>query len=338
MKVQLPSRWIEHVDKNSSLHALAVEAISNRLAGVGLLLPLAAKDWRESIEHVHQLRIWSRRAAASLQLFRDLLPTEIFRQAWKRIRKIRRAAGVARDLDVMLGELQNSKLKKSQKKLLASLQRKRSRAQHSIRAVYTDFYRRGEWKRFCRSVLISLSDPVPQPLEREAASGRVLQIYSEEAAPQFPGLAESAGDWGKVRADQTIDLFFQSVPHADAVSSQLHQFRLVAKRTRYTLELLGHFYPEKFRNNVFQELSSIQDLLGDYNDRVNAVALIEKKKARQGGSAKNTWKRQLKRQRRELNQAREKISALLPQLLQQLRSEFYATQSSDDLSPTATQS
>src|SRR5262249_41087486 len=60
----------------------------------------AAYHADEDVEHVHQLRVASRRADAALKLFRAYLPRGTYRKARARLRAIRRAAGDARDWDV----------------------------------------------------------------------------------------------------------------------------------------------------------------------------------------------------------------------------------------------
>ena len=68
-------------------------------------LPLAAHLAEHDIEHVHRLRVATRRAVAALKLYRDCWPDKPARWMKKRLRKIRRAAGDARDLDVLADRL-----------------------------------------------------------------------------------------------------------------------------------------------------------------------------------------------------------------------------------------
>ena len=62
---------------------------------------LAAHD----VEHVHRLRVATRRASAALKLYRDCVGDKPARWMKKWLRKIRRAAGDARDLDVLADRL-----------------------------------------------------------------------------------------------------------------------------------------------------------------------------------------------------------------------------------------
>jgi CHAD domain-containing protein len=54
---------------------------------------------------------------------------------------------------------------------------------------------------------------------------------------------------------------------------QLHQFRLLAKRFRYTLELFQPVFGPEMKPGV-KELRGLQDKLGAMNDCVTALVLI----------------------------------------------------------------
>src|SRR5262249_28190395 len=54
----------------------------------------------EDTEYVHQLRVGTRRAGAAVETFADCLPPKVYRKVRRKLRRIRRAAGAARDWDV----------------------------------------------------------------------------------------------------------------------------------------------------------------------------------------------------------------------------------------------
>src|SRR5262249_53430493 len=68
-------------------------------------VPLAMRQADEDPEHVHQLRVSTRRAAAGLDIFSICLSDKDYKTARKALRRIRRAAGEARDWDVFLAGL-----------------------------------------------------------------------------------------------------------------------------------------------------------------------------------------------------------------------------------------
>src|SRR5690606_28603104 len=83
----------------------AHDALQTRLEAVVAWLPKAAQFPEADIEHVHQLRVSTRKAGAALKLFRELLPKKRAKRLNVSLKGIRRAAGEARDLDVLLERL-----------------------------------------------------------------------------------------------------------------------------------------------------------------------------------------------------------------------------------------
>src|SRR5437879_1733096 len=96
-------KWIAVDSPHEPVTRVARRALENRLLDVWDHLPLAAKKADEDPEHVHQLRVSSRRAMSAVETFECYLPNR--RTEWfkKQLRRVRRAAGDARDFDV-LGE------------------------------------------------------------------------------------------------------------------------------------------------------------------------------------------------------------------------------------------
>src|SRR5262245_27990506 len=99
------AKWIEGIGPESAVDDAARRSLEPRLSTVAHCLPLAAHLAEHDIEHVHRLRVATRRASAALKLYRDLLPRRARRWVKKRLRKIRRAAGDARDFDVLATRL-----------------------------------------------------------------------------------------------------------------------------------------------------------------------------------------------------------------------------------------
>ncbi|HUG17662.1 MAG TPA: CHAD domain-containing protein, partial [Planctomycetaceae bacterium] len=85
-------KWINDLSAIDPVGRVARRSVRLRLEAVGYYLPLAAKHAGENIEHVHQLRVWTRRALAALDLFTELLPKAEEKWFRKTLHKIRRAA------------------------------------------------------------------------------------------------------------------------------------------------------------------------------------------------------------------------------------------------------
>jgi CHAD domain-containing protein len=81
---------------------VARQLLLRRLQAVYRYLPLVERFSADDMEFVHQLRVQCRRAEAALEMFRDWLPKSRFQSWRRRLRRYRRAATTARELDVML--------------------------------------------------------------------------------------------------------------------------------------------------------------------------------------------------------------------------------------------
>ncbi|HEX4000373.1 MAG TPA: CHAD domain-containing protein [Pirellulales bacterium] len=94
------SKWIAVESLAEPVTRVARRALKARLRWLWSRLPLAAEA-KEDVEHIHQLRVASRRAHAAMKTFAPYLPSR--RAAWfdRQLKRIRRAAGEARDLDVI---------------------------------------------------------------------------------------------------------------------------------------------------------------------------------------------------------------------------------------------
>src|SRR5262249_55834949 len=93
-------KWISDLKPGSPLAEAARHVLFVRLQVVKDCLPRAALEADRDIEYVHQLRVGTRRADAALRIFKVCLPKKVQGEARRRLRKLRRAAGAARDWDV----------------------------------------------------------------------------------------------------------------------------------------------------------------------------------------------------------------------------------------------
>ena len=71
-------KWIPAVQPDDRTSDVAVRTLQDRLGAVLYCLPLASEQARQDVEHVHQLRVWTRRATAALRLYEDWMPRRRF--------------------------------------------------------------------------------------------------------------------------------------------------------------------------------------------------------------------------------------------------------------------
>src|SRR5262249_31183306 len=98
-------KWITELTADTPLADAARRVLTVRLGGVHEHLPNAMRPSDEDPEHVHQLRGATRRAGAAPDIFELCLPDQGYKIARKTLKRIRRAAGAARDWDVFLAGL-----------------------------------------------------------------------------------------------------------------------------------------------------------------------------------------------------------------------------------------
>src|SRR5512144_1897709 len=124
-------RWTPDVLPDDRTVDVAVRTMRNRLDAVLHYLTLAAETEDKDGEHVHQLRVWSRRAVAALDLYRDWMPRRRRKWVRKHLKQIRRAAGGTRDCDVLIQRLQRKRSTPGRRRWLESLSTERAEAQRA---------------------------------------------------------------------------------------------------------------------------------------------------------------------------------------------------------------
>lgn len=244
------SKLVRGVSAGMPAADAARATLQQRLQGVLVYLPLAAKHPDEDVEHVHQLRVWTRRSTAALDLFQDLLPEPRRRWLRKQLRLIRRAAGAARDLDVMLDRFQSESERPGghqMRKVMKNLEKRRRTAQHDLLDV----------QRVMRALRLRKS--VQGLIRRTRWDGRV--------EPEFQICA-------RVFLEQAAAQFFLNVSTESSQAEQLHDMRLEAKRLRYIAEIVAPAFGAKFRKKFYPELVSLQDALGRISDHSVASELF----------------------------------------------------------------
>src|SRR5438309_1994272 len=98
-------KWISGLRGDMPVPEAARRVLTVRLGVVLERLPPAIDRADDDVEHVHQLRVGTRRAAAAVRIFADCLAAKLHRRTRRTLRAIRRAAGAARDWDVFLDTL-----------------------------------------------------------------------------------------------------------------------------------------------------------------------------------------------------------------------------------------
>jgi CHAD domain-containing protein len=263
---------IRDVSPRDDTSDVAKRTLAVWLGAVQHYLPLAADRAAEDIEHVHHLRVWTRRAGAALELYADLLPKR--RTAWmsKQLKRLRRAANEARDLDVLVQRLAKGHGDAESERWLEKAQLQRAEAQKPIVAVHERLKHENRLERRIRKLL--------QRVRRRAkADGRPV-------APRF-------GDWARACLRPIVERFFEAVPAEGSDALALHQFRIRGKELRYALELLAGAFPGEVYDQVYAMVETLQDKTGAINDLVTAQARLRRRMHAAGDSIEASHLRQL---------------------------------------------
>lgn len=243
MGVTSDGKWLAVDPTDMPVATAAAQILALRLADVQTALPLAAVEPDDAGEHVHQLRVACRRAAAALRAFRSLAPKRS-RKLGCWLKRLRRAAGPARDADVLLARLRREleAASESVAAILEHVQQTRVQAQRDLEAVDA---RAGQG---------GLRRAIEKCLAAVGKSDDDRQPFAEFAQRQLVEAAEALS---------ATDL------HAASLA-ELHQLRIAGKRLRYSIELFHSAAAPTLRDQAYPLVEELQDRLGALNDRAAA--------------------------------------------------------------------
>jgi CHAD domain-containing protein len=250
------SKWIEGTCASMPLAEAAQKILSVRLETVWYYLQLAARGNEDTIEHVHQLRVATRRADASLRTFRPLLPRSRAKWISRQLKRLRRAAGDARDLDVLKQRLITEYRDQQGRKvsgLLKHVEQLRDKAQPPIHRAFRRLKRRG-FKQRARQMI------------------RRVRIREEAIDPQ-----ETNFGWAAIHGvAESTDRFFRAAQADFSDIAKLHQFRIESKRLRYAMEVYAGAFDESFRTVLYPQVEELQERLGAINDHATAITRFKR--------------------------------------------------------------
>jgi CHAD domain-containing protein len=244
------SKWVQASPEETVLD-VAARSLQERLEPVLNYLPLAARKADDDVEYVHQVRVWSRRAVAALDLYKDLLPRR--RRKWMKaqLNRIRRSANDARDDDVFALRLAGVLDQPGTALLLDKVQRHRRRSQAPIVSVYEE---------------LTAKDLLAR---RGAKLVKKVRLRARGQCVHF-------GKWAKCRFRTEVDEFLQAAAGDLHDIQVLHQFRIAGKRLRYAAELLAAAFKPTFRADVYPVIEDLQERLGEINDHATARVRLER--------------------------------------------------------------
>jgi len=237
-KPKLDARTCAYGAQMINKHRLAVE---NEIEGV-----IHAED----IEYIHRMRVATRRLRSTIPLFQNCFSKKKTTTWLSEIKKLTRALGEARDLDVQIEKLllvisaaKQPQVRPGLRRLLLRLRQRRQKIQVQVIAEMENLKKSQLLDEMSTSLSgfldFAMDDPYTLPL---------YQLAFQSIQNRLDILLACE--------DQIFD------PNN---IQELHQMRIEAKRLRYTLEVFAPIYPTECKNEL-KVIKAAQEMLGDIHD------------------------------------------------------------------------
>ena len=289
-----PSKWFVVRQVEQPAVMVARRCWRNRLRHVWRMLRAATFHDIDQLEAVHQLRVATRRASTALDMFEPLteaLPPSAASEdrVWvaKQLKKLRRAAGEARDADVLRQYYQRVEAQDQPPRKLCRLLDERSKTTRKPVRKLLDKLRRKNFPARVQAML------------------REMRV-ADNATPSFADFARDT----VYRLWQTYAATAQADMHD---IDKLHEFRIETKEFRYALELFVSALPEGLSESFYQRVSELQEALGTINDHAVAIDYWSGQQDALDGKKTRAWlNRELPQRAAALQLAHEKFLTSWP--------------------------
>lgn len=240
---KITRKWLK-CDPQQPAYKVAHAAFSHRLNKIAKLSEDSSYHFKDDIEHIHDFRVATRRGQAMLRFFREFAEPEALDQVVRSLGKLRKAAGRARDLDVLI----------ERTRPLEFFLRKRKKAQKRILAGHAEYVDSG--------LLHSQIEKLCVASQSVTANSRLGDV--------------SFGDWAMPILVTIVEKSLAIWPNDTSDIEKLHDLRIELKHLRYTIELAGSALDPKIKSETYPLLRSVQNVLGNINDHGVAIQNISK--------------------------------------------------------------
>lgn len=212
------------------------------------------------IEDVHDMRVATRRMRSTLQLLEPYFKPKAIKGYRDHLRKIARALGGVRDLDVLIADIERyaATLDEAARLQLGATIVLLAADRDDARLYLNKTLDKGDYRRFVEDYARFLMTPGAGA--RSIDPNDVLPVQVRHA---LPTLIYSC--LGQVRAYDMV--------LADADETTLHSLRIEFKRLRYATTLFSEVLGDSIKTFI-TELKAAQDHLGRLQDIVTAEAIL----------------------------------------------------------------
>ena len=218
----------------------------------------------QDIEELHDMRVATRRMRAALLVFEAYLDKETLKPFGKSLRRLGRALGAVRDLDVFHVKAQQyiDRLPDEQRGELEPLLAAWQTEYDAAREELVEYLGGVGYQQFKETFGAFLQTP----------GAGAAPIVSRQDAPVpyrvrhvLPAILFEG--WARVRA------YDEWITGANVPLARYHQLRIASKGTRYTLE----FFEETLgadAGGLIEQMKALQDHLGNLQDSVVACSIL----------------------------------------------------------------
>ncbi len=209
----------------------------------------------QDIEPVHQARVASRRMRAALGMFSDCFDAKKIGQWQKRVKRLTKGLGTARDMDVQIEFIESfaSRLDPKDRKYKPGVERLLLRLRQQREAVQPE---------------------VIKTLEAVTKGNTLAEMYGQletvrfmlrtgDVSIQSPFVFQQTA--AHIRRRRRDLLVFEHAMADPQDSLGHHQFRITAKKLRYTMEICSPVYDGQLGPTI-KAVKKIQSCLGDIHD------------------------------------------------------------------------
>ncbi|MBP1928113.1 CHAD domain-containing protein [Methanolinea mesophila] len=217
------------------------------------------------IEPVHRMRVASRRLRAALPLFSPCIPEKKYKRWFSEVRRVTRALGRARDLDVQIEFLMQ--FRKGHEQAESSPGRGGSTETASHRGSGLD--------RLIETLQAERDALQPEVCRRldELEESRVIGEMEDRFATPGETIGKRGGKkkniystaYREITRHLGVLLAFEPWVFVEDAVEEQHRMRIAAKQLRYTLEIFAPLYGTGLRESI-RGVKRVQELLGGIHD------------------------------------------------------------------------
>jgi CHAD domain-containing protein len=208
-------------------------------------------DKPKEADAIHDLRVSIRRLKQELRVFEAWFAAGQVKSIRRRLGKLMERCAAVRNCDVAIDVLKAAGVQNP--KLVAGLEEERRRTREELTRMLATWRRRDRVRKWRKH----------------------LHVRQAAASAELTG---EAGENGRAILPPMMDDLFRAGTDAarpEASHRQMHQFRLKAKRMRYTLELFEKFYGGK-TETMMESLKGLQEKLGAINDCSTTIEMVSR--------------------------------------------------------------